>query len=323
MSLVAFLHGYPPQWSMGGELSTHRTLREIPGSIVYTECDAPYEFEGVQVRPIRSIEVSRMMADAKEANASVLLAHSTLSQRTVQVAKRLGIPSVLAVHAPPRFAADLRQAWSRATVKVYNTEAARRAWKDPRGWLLHPPAGTALPELGPREHLTLTSSLLNKGADRVLELARRRPDQRFIIVRSPAHKTHGAPDFEEKAAEIRNVDVWDRVHPNDMGRLWRETRILLVPSRYETYGLVALEAAWQGIPSIHVKTPDVMEGIGEAAYLLKNFDVDELDRGVTQVDREYERRAVVARQRAEMLKLRTQDELASFVAGIRQLQASK
>ena len=323
MSLVAFLHGYPPQWSMGGELSTHRTLREIPGSIVYTECDAPYEFEGVQVRPLRTATVSEMVADADGAGASVLLAHSTLSQKTVQAAKRLGIPSVLAVHAPPRFAADLRQAWSRATVKVYNTEAARRAWRDPRGWLLHPPAGTPMPELGPREHLTLTSSLLNKGAGRVLDLADRRPDKRFIIVRSPAHKTHGDPAFEEKAAERRNVKVVDRIHPNDMGRLWRETRILLVPSRYETYGLVALEAAWQGIPSIHVNTPDVLEGIGDAAYLLNGFTIDELDAAVTRVNEDYMGWAVRARQRAETLKLRTQQELAAFVAGIRQLQGSK
>lgn len=322
MSLVAFLHGYPPHWSMGGEISTHRTIREIPGSIVYTNCEAPYEFEGVQVRPLQGESLGDLTNHAREADASVLFAHSTLSQKTVQAARRLKLPSVLAVHAPPRFAADLRQAWSRATVRVYNTEACRKAWNDPGGWVLHPPVGAAMVELGPRQTLTLTSSLLNKGADRVLELARRRPDQRFIIVRSPAHRTHGDPFFEEKAADLTNVRVWDRVHPNDMGRLWRETRILLVPSRYETYGLVALEAAWQGIPSIHVDTPHVREGIGDAAYLLQTFDVNEIDQAVALVDEEYELWSLRARQRAETLKLRTQEELTAFVAGIRQLQAS-
>lgn len=322
MSLVAFLHGYPPNWSMGGELSTHRTLREIPGSIVYTNCDEPYEFEGVQVRPLQGTALRDIMNQGHEADASVLFAHSTLSHVTVHAARRLKIPSVLAVHAPPRFAADLRQAWSRATVRVYNTEASRKAWKDSKGWLLHPPVGETLTELGPREHLTLTSSLLNKGADRVLKLADRRPDQRFIIVRSPAHKTHGDPRFEEKAAECSNVQVWDRVHPNDMGRLWRETRILLVPSRYETYGLVALEAAWQGIPSIHVDTPDVREGIGFGSFLLQGFRVEELEEALAVVDERYEWWCHEARRRAETLKLRQREELAAFVAGIRQLQAS-
>ena len=37
MTLTAFLHGYPPLWSMGGEMSTHRTLRAVPWSVVFTD----------------------------------------------------------------------------------------------------------------------------------------------------------------------------------------------------------------------------------------------------------------------------------------------
>ena len=52
MTLTAFLHGYPPRWSMGGEVSTHRTLRTIPGSVVFTQTKDAYTFEGVQVYPM-------------------------------------------------------------------------------------------------------------------------------------------------------------------------------------------------------------------------------------------------------------------------------
>lgn len=322
MTLTAFLHGYPPDWSMGGEVSTHRTLSVVPGSVVFTPRTTDgYVLDGVTVLPSSGTTFLDICADAADVGATVLFAHSAMSQATVRAAKRLRKPSILAVHAPPRFAADLRRAWPGATVRLYNTEYARKEWKDSKGWVLHPPIGPPPKEVigGARDALTLTSSLLNKGVTRVLELARRMPRQRFIIVRSPAHGTHGSPDFEEEAASLGNVEVWDRLHPRMMSLLWAETRILLVPSRYETYGLSALEAAWHGIPSVHVDTVHVREGIGTAARLLKTHTVDELGAAVMEVERSYDRWAAMAHSRAHELSEREASELAQFAAGVEAL----
>jgi len=202
-------------------------------------------------------------------------------------------------------------------VRLYNTEAARKKWRDPRGWLLHPPVGlpSPIPD-GPHNARTLTSSLLNKGAARVLKLATQRHDQRFIIVESPAHPTHGDPLFWEQVEKLDNVEVWPRLHPDEMGRLWAETRVLLVPSRYETYGMAALEAAWYGIPSVHVDTPHVREGIGTAALLLKTTTLDELDHALTEVEIEHDVWAERAYDRVSSLAQREADELARFAAGV-------
>lgn len=317
MSLTAFLHGYPPFWSMGGELSTHRTLRAVPDSQVFTTAAEEYEFDGVRVRTSSGSSRQSIMADAETSGASVLYAHSAMSQETIRAARRLKLPSILAVHAPPRFGGDLRRAWSAATVKLYNTEVARKDWRDPKGWLLHPPVGQgSAPMAGPHDALTLTSSLLNKGAARVLELASMRRDERFIIVESPAHPTHGDPSFWEVADRLDNVEIWPRLHPDEMWKLWVETRILLVPSRYETYGMSALEAAWQGIPSVHVGTPHVREGIGEAARLLTSFSVEELDSAVTEVESDYRAWSDRAFDRVGSLAQRELDELARFAAGV-------
>lgn len=319
MTLAAFLHGYPPGWSMGGEVSTHRTLRAVPGSVVFTETDQPYTLDDVQVRPITNSEISGVIDNARSVDATVLFAHSILSKVTVQAARRLKIPSVLSVHAPPRFAADLRRAWSAASVRLYNTEAARREWKDSHGWLLHPPVGR--PAIvgrldGPHDALTLTSSLLNKGVTQTLKLAHRWPDRRFIVMRSPAHQTHGAVDFDDEVTRLPNVEVWDRLHPDDMSRLWAETRVLLVPSRYETYGLSALEAAWHDIPSVHVDTIHVREGIGDAARLLRSQTVDELEAAVREVEKDYDLWSESARTRIEHLAIRERRELAAFGQGV-------
>lgn len=305
---------------MGGELSTHRTLRAVPDSQVFTTAAEEYELDGVRVKTSSGSSRQSIMADAEASGASVLYAHSSMSQETIRAARRLKLPSILAVHAPPRFGGDLRRAWSAATVRLYNTEVARKDWRDPKGWLLHPPVGQAsAPTAGPHDALTLTSSLLNKGAARVLELAGMRPDQRFIIVESPAHPTHGDPLFWEIADKMDNVEVWPRLHPDEMWKLWVETHILLVPSRYETYGMSALEAAWHGIPSVHVDTPHVREGIGTASRLLKTQTVEELGMAVLEVEQDYTRWSATAHSRAHELHLREMQELDRFagqVAGL-------
>lgn len=317
MTLTAFLHGYPPLWSMGGEMSTHRTLRAVPWSIAFTDTPGDYHFDGVSVRKAAGVSLQCIRSDAESAGASILFGHSTLSQETIRAAKQMRLPSILAVHAPPRFGNDLRRAWRSATVRLYNTEVARRDWNDRKGWLLHPPVGEPAEFAeGPRNALTLTSSLLNKGAGRVMELARRRYDQRFIIVESPAHPTHGDPLFWEQVDRLDNVEIWPRLHPDEMGRLWAETRVLLVPSRYETYGMAALEAAWHGIPSVHVDTPHVREGIGTAARLLTTTKVDELDHALTEVELEYDVWAERAYERVSSLAERESSELARFTAAV-------
>lgn len=324
MTLTAFLHGYPPGWSMGGEVSTHRTLRTVPGSVVFTQTKDAYSFEGVQVYPMIGATIQTVMSDAEFVGATALFAHSTMSQITVQAARRLKIPSILAVHVPLRFGKDIRSAWAASKARLYNTEAARKDWKDTNGWVLHPPVGRPpvvgwLGLNGPHDALTLTSSLLNKGVQQTMELAQRWPDRRFIIVRSPAHQTHGSVDFEEKAALLPNVEVWDRLHPDDMHLLWAQTKVLLVPSRYETYGLSALEAAWHDIPSVHVDTVHVREGIGTAARLLQSDSTDELELAVREVEADYDRWSDAARTRVEELAEREQAELAAFGASVARL----
>jgi len=317
VTLAAFLHGYPPLWSMGGEMSTHRTLCAVPGSVVFTETPEEYEYDGVLVRPATGTSLQCIRDDAESAGATILFGHSTLADDTIRAARHKHLPSILAIHAPRRFGADLRHAKTTATVRLYNTEAARRDWRDPRGWVLHPPVGLPFPiPDGPHNALTLTSSLKNKGANRVLDLAKRRYDQRFIIVESPAHPTHGDPDFWMNAEKLDNVEVWPRLHPNEMGRLWAETRVLLVPSRYETYGMAAMEAAWYGIPSVHIDTPDVREGIGTAALLLKTTDFEELDHALTEVEIEHDVWSERAYDRVSSLAQREADELALFAAGV-------
>jgi hypothetical protein len=158
---------------------------------------------------------------------------------------------------------------------------------------------------------------VNKGVKSTLGLAKILPEKRFIIVRSPAEATHGMRGFEEKAAALPNVEVWDRLEPHEMGELWRQTRIVFVPSAYETYGLSAVEAAWWGIPSVHVNTPHVLEGIGRAAWLLNTgCSVLDLEAAVDEVETEFLYWSMKAQERAVVLADREALELEAFAENL-------
>jgi glycosyltransferase involved in cell wall biosynthesis len=146
------------------------------------------------------------------------------------------------------------------------------------------------------------------------------PDKRFIIVRSPAEPTHGIPDLEERASKLPNVELHPRVNPEDVHKYFEQTRILLVPSRYETYGMSAIEAAGYGIPSIHVDTPHVREGIGTAAVLIAPLNVDQAAKGIDLIESDYETYSSNARARAEWLQDRQVKELERFSAFLSKAQ---
>jgi glycosyltransferase involved in cell wall biosynthesis len=146
----------------------------------------------------------------------------------------------------------------------------------------------------------------------MLSLAEMHPDKRFIIVRSPAEPTHGIPDLEEQAAKLPNVELHPRVDPKDVYKYLEQTRVLLVPSMYETYGMSAIEAAGYGIPTVHVDTPHVREGIGDAAVLVSPLSVSETNNGINLIENNYELYSEKARQRAEWLHVRQAVELERF-----------
>ena len=139
------------------------------------------------------------------------------------------------------------------------------------------------------------------------------PDQRFIIVRSPAEPTHGLEGFDAWAKRLPNVEVKPRVEPDKVATEYlSQTRIMLAPSRYETYGLAALEAAGHGIPTVHVDIPHVREGIGEAAYLVPPLGTEETRHGLEVIEADYDTWSQRARSRVEAVMERQHTELAAW-----------
>lgn len=330
MSVVGITHGYPPLWNMGGEVSLHRTLRVARGDkFVLTKTENPYIFENVNVRPINTHDVLNINADPKpiakqliDLNARVVIAQNELSLPAALASKKANAISIINVHTPPRYGRGIKDGVLEADYAIYNTNVAAREWGEPNALVIHPPISSLPKQISNSgDAYTLLSSLTNKGVTVAIDLAKQNPDKRFIIVRSPAEPTHGLRDIEEIAAKIPNLELHPRVPPEEVHRYLEQTRILLVPSRYETYGMSAIEAAGYGIPCVHVDTPHVREGVGKAAVLIRPLNLSDADKGIKLIEKNYNKYSESARARAEWIHKRQSLELEQFADFIENLKA--
>jgi len=321
MTVVALSHGYPPLWNMGGEVSLHRSMLAVKGKrAVLTNTEAEYYIDGIQVTQINTPDVLDINANPvpiakqlKDLGARVVIGQNELSLPAVNAANYIGAASIVNVHTPPKYGKSIRQAVVNADYAVYNTKTSAKQWGEPEALVLHPPISDLPSDTSTNgDAYTCLSSLQNKGVEVMLSLAEMYPDKRFIIVRSPAEPTHGISNLEERASRLPNLELHPRVDPKDVYKYLKQTRVLVVPSRYETYGMSAIEAAGYGIPTVHVDTPHVREGIGDAAVLVPALDLERTANGIELIEKDYDRYSLGARARAEFISKRQVQELEKF-----------
>lgn len=115
-----------------------------------------------------------------------------------------------------------------------------------------------------REYVTLINLNHNKGSDYFYSIAKRLPHIKFLGVRGSYDNQH--------IMKFPNV----KIIPNtpDIREVYKVTKILLVPSHYESWGMVAAEAMANGIPVIYNPTPGLLENVGEAGICINRRQVE-------------------------------------------------
>jgi len=106
-----------------------------------------------------------------------------------------------------------------------------------------------------------------KGVEIALGLARARPDIPFIFVESWPLKPQMRAHYRAQAARCPNIR-W-QAPVADMRRLYREARLVLVPSLCdEAWGRVASEAQVSGIPVLASRRGGLPESVGPGGVLV-------------------------------------------------------
>ncbi|MGE3795106.1 MAG: glycosyltransferase family 4 protein [Dehalococcoidia bacterium] len=293
MRLLAALPHYPPTSRVGAWLATHQLLAHLAARghavTVTTSLGQPgrYTLDGVAVRPLTRPRT--LMA-----HHDVVLSHLGGELAIADQARRHGLPHVVSAHGADRFNQHrLERMNPHLLIANSGTLMESLRW-DGHAAVLPP---TVWPDQFPPaaggDAITLVNVTEAKGSSTFYALAAAHPHRRFLGVRGG----YGIPD--ERA--LPNVELIDTVQ--DMREVYARTRVLLMPSAAETYGMVGIEALCSGIPVLAHPTPGLRESLAEAGRFAHRDDIDAWTRHLVDLDDpdEYSATSVAARARVARL----------------------
>jgi glycosyltransferase involved in cell wall biosynthesis len=311
LRILARFHAFPPHHNAGAEWAAHSLLRELAsrGHQVevwlseVTGARLPFDLDGVRVIPATT---HNGFAAAVRTGRSVVVSHLENVRPAASAARGWGRPLVVLCHNtfPATFCAIgsgttalavYNSEWMAAAAEEYFAENPELV-KPGREVVVRPPVRVADYRTAPGDAITLINLFANKGADTFWALAERMPDRQFLAVRG----SYG----EQVLRDLPNVDVIDNVPGADMPKLvYARTRILLMPSEYESWGRTGIEAYASGIPVIANPTAGLRESLGEAGIFVDRSDVDGWQRAIENLDDAvlYKAASSAARKRSKQL----------------------
>lgn len=288
MRITAYLHLFVPEHCAGSETTVHAALRAMArrGHDIRVICDrsktAPYEIDRISVvRPPRRGVDSWLQAYVQ--GSDLLVTHLDLTNQAMMLAMATRIPLVHFVHNDAQlmcWRVDARVPYKNA-LTVYNSHWL--ATKPSSYWGREMPAEWLAPSIVvhpvvEREHyecergtkITLVNPTPGKGVETFKALATLMPDYEFLAVEGGyGEQMIVSPDGPNKPGQLRaggNIE-W-MAHTPDIRNVFRKTKILLMPSDYESFGRVGIEAACCGIPTIAHPTLGLQEAFGDAGIFI-------------------------------------------------------
>lgn len=312
MRIVASVHLFYPTHCCGSEamllhilkylVSKGHECRVILQQSEMYNIQCPYIYEGIEVFGATGHLDAYRYAD-------ILLVHLDYTQYTLLIARTIKKPIVHLVHNDIEYGCIIDG--PKGTNIIYNSQwiADTIKYKWP-SMVLHPPCDTAYYDVDRTgaEAITLISLNKNKGGDFFYKIAEALPDRKFIGVIG-GYDSQYLTNVPDNVVIVKNDP--------DILSTYRRTRILLMPSAYESWGRTATEAMCSGIPVICTPTPGLKENCGDAAIYV-GYPLTDTDPGEPQVHRgsvqswvkaieslddpaEYEKYSVLSRERAQQL----------------------
>jgi glycogen(starch) synthase len=162
------------------------------------------------------------------------------------------------------------------------------------------PAPPGPPPAGPPVFLASGRVVFDKGFDLAVDALARVPEARLVIAGDGAERAN----LEQRAATrgvADRVEFTGWVAADAMGTLVARATAVLVPSRLEGFGLVALEAALGGRPVIAARVGGLPEVVadGTTGILVDPGDADALAEGMVALMSNRERAARMGEQGRE------------------------
>lgn len=323
LRIVVRVHAMPPEHNAGAEhmlVSMLRPLVERGHDVQvwlsrYGRASKAYEYRGIQVVPLEA----RLDFPSAVKRAHVLASHLECVPSTASLARGYGRPLVVVCHNTHR--ATFRDAAAGGTaLAVYNSQwMAREAElffaeypksiRPEQSLIVRPPVFAKDYATKPGKAITLVNCNPEKGGKVLKALAERMPDQQFLAVRG----AYG----EQILPDLPNVEIVEHVDGQDMReRVYGRTKVLLMPSSYESWGRAGVEALASGIPVVAHPTPGLTESLGEAGVFVDREDLDGYEAVLKKLMAPAEYRLASKRAKARSAELNPAAELAEWCTAI-------
>jgi glycosyltransferase involved in cell wall biosynthesis len=283
------IHLYPKIHNCGSEYYAHHINKYLISKghevrVVLQQAKmhnvlVPYNIDGVEVMgPLGSTD-QFLWAD-------IILTHLDFTHHTIGIGDALGKPVVNVIHNSHPY--ECIKGARRNNFCIYNSNWIQK--KLNYNWpsmVFTPPTDHRYYDLGkfPREneYITLINLDENKGGFILRRLAEAMPDKKFLAVKGSYSEPHyfgQASNFPPNVKVIPNT-------PNIL-EVYAQTRILLMMSRYESWGMTAAEAMCNGIPVICTPTEGLKENCADAGIYIPGREQPERDNNnvITKDDRD-------------------------------------
>jgi glycosyltransferase involved in cell wall biosynthesis len=313
MRILFSVHLYPPKHNCGGEYYIHNMAKYLISKghecrILLHQAKTygitkPYNYEGIEVFPaMKQMDGIVWWADR-------VFTHLEFTPWTVNICKVLKRPVFFIVHNTHVYKCAINPKLPMNV--IYNSQYAREVLNYPHpSMVLHPPVDWRKYDVCPdpinNRYITLINLNKNKGGEIFYEIAKRMPDKVFLGVK-------GSYD-PQIVHNLSNVVILENTP--DILSIYRQTRILLMPSEYESWGMTCTEAMCNGIPVISTRTFGLNENAAHAGIFVDREDIDGWVREIRRLDKKnvYLRQSEICRHRSrELDPLQEYQELENFI----------
>lgn len=319
MLIVVHLEYYMCDCPAGAETTLRDMLRPLKAAgheiVVVLDREVgdnePYEVEGIPVYPRKDKYVALHWIP----RADLVITQLGGAVRGATLAKMWHKPVIQLVHSDRPYQRTYLS--HGADLAVFNTEWVAGNYTEDdfagRRLVIRPPVNPKdYKTSGRGKYVTLVNLIRSKGADIFYGLAERMPDVNFLAVKGG----YGLQDVRD----LPNVTHMDSTA--DMRDVYSKTRLLLMPSEYESYGRCAVEAAASGIPSVVSSAPGFVEALGSAAFSLAFDSPIEAWEGLVRSALEDKHTArSLARARSAELAEQAEREMAMWLDAVHLLAA--
>lgn len=320
--IVWIMHSWVPNVRAGSEITAEAQIDYLRahGWTVFVLVNrwAVPEYKGVKIYPIQSLKLTQSPGVEALFKSADLICVQNFSIVEIQITLGdLGTPIVVFLHTENDNVDILNfRSTGGPLYVVYNGNHMKLSYSNHHpSIVVHPKVNTKpfrIPKNSPR-YVTLVNCNENKGGTVLPELARALPDVQFLGVRGGYDKQVVDPRPPPNLTYMKTQ--------KDMAAVYAKTKLLIMPSRSETWGRTAVEAMASGTPVIVSRSPGLLECVGKAEISCDRNDtscwIEKVQELMTNADA-YETASRKAAERCDELDKEEEFErLLGFVEEIR------